>query len=418
MPFEIIRNDITKVAADAIVNTANPAPVIGAGTDFAVHKAAGPKLLEARKKIGEIPVGGCRSTKAYDLPARHVLHTVSPAWQDGTHDELALLRRAYDAALAEAKRLKCRSVAFPLMAAGSYGFPMDQALSVAIRAFTDFLLTNEMQITLVIFNGKAFSLASGLFSDLKSYIDENYVREQNVVEYASPRRRPEVFHISAIRPDEEEASNALPFAAKESAAKEPVRPEVFDQMQMAGTVRPAAAKEADSFPAAVKAEKKTAAKPSYFVAAEQAALRPAASQAAPKAASPPAASHTTSLDDILKQAESSFPEHLLRLIDEKGLKDSEVYHRAQVSRQLFNKIINKKDYQPGKNTVIQLALALELDLEQTRLFLSKAGYALTRASKADLVVQYYIERKQYSIPQINIALFDCGLPPLKTGLAV
>ena len=405
MPFEIIRNDITKVAADAIVNTANPAPVIGAGTDFAVHKAAGPKLLEARKKIGEIPVGACRSTKAYDLPARYVLHTVSPAWQDGTQGELVLLRRAYDAALAEAKRLRCRSVAFSLMAAGSYGFPMDQALSVAIRAFTDFLLTNEMQITLVIFNGKAFSLASGLFSDLKSYIDENYVREQNAAEYASPRRRSESLHVSAIRPAEEAEPSALPAAA----AKEPVRPEVFDQMQMAGAVRPAAAKEADSFPAAVKAEKKTAAKPSFFVAAEQAALRPAASQAAPKAAS---------LDDIIKQAESSFPEHLLRLIDEKGLKDSEVYHRAQVSRQLFNKIINKKDYQPGKNTVIQLALALELDLEQTQLFLSKAGYALTRASKADLVVQYYIERKQYSIPQINIALFDCGLPPLKTGLAV
>ena len=409
MPFEIIRNDITKVAADAVVNTANPAPVIGAGTDFAVHKAAGPKLLKAREKIGEIPVGCCRSTKAYDLPAKYVLHTVSPVWQDGEHGELSLLKAAYETALAEAKRLRCRSVAFPLMAAGSYGFPMDQALSVAISAFTDFLLTNEMQITLVIFNGKAFSLASGLFSDLKSYIDENYARRQSTLEYASGRRRPGAFH-SSVSPDAEEAASfALSSAEdkKSPAVKEPFRPLASDQLLTGAFAPPAAEKKADIVPSSAKAEKKTASKPSYSLAAEQTAPRPAAVKAAPKAAS---------LNELLKQAESSFPEHLLRLIDEKGFKDSEVYHRAQVSRQLFNKIINKKYYPPGKNTVIQLALALELDLAQTQLFLSKAGYALTRASKADLVVQYYIERKQYSIPQINIALFDCGLPPLKTGL--
>ena len=387
MPFEIIRNDITKVAADAIVNTANPAPVIGAGTDFAVHKAAGPKLLEARKKIGEIPIGCCRSTKAYDLPAKYVLHTVSPAWQDGTHDELALLRRAYDAALSEAKRLRCRSVAFPLMAAGSYGFPMDQALSIAIRAFTDFLLTNEMKITLVIFNGKAFSLASGLFADVKSFIDENYVREQNEEEYARPRpgRRFDV------REERASYQNFRPASA------------------VMGSAASKAEKESSAFPAAVKAEKKTVAKPSSSFAARPAAPRPAASPAAPQSAS---------LDDFLKQTETGFAEHLISLIDEKGLKDSTVYHRAQISRQLFNKIINVKNYQPGKNTAIQLALGLELDLDETQKLLGKAGYALTRASKADLVVQYYIDRKQYSIPQINIALFDCGLPPLKTGLAV
>lgn len=384
MPFEIIRNDITTMAADAIVNTANPAPVIGAGTDFAVHKAAGPKLLEARKKIGEIPVGGCRSTKAYDLPAKYVLHTVSPAWQDGTHDELALLRRAYDAALSEAKRLRCRSVAFPLMAAGSYGFPMDHALSIAISAFTDFLLTNEMQITLVIFNGKAFSLASALFSDVKAYIDENYVREQTEEEYARPRpgRR------SDAREERVSYQNFRPASA------------------VMGSAAPKAEKESSAFSDTVKAEKKTASKPSSSFAA-----RPAA----PLSAASPAAPHSASLDDFLKQTETGFSDHLLSLIDEKGLKDSAVYHKAQVSRQLFNKIVNIPDYQPSKSTAIQLALALELDLAGTQQLLGKAGYALTRSSKTDLVVQYYIERKQYSIPQINIALFDCGLPPLKTG---
>ncbi|MBO4872010.1 MAG: macro domain-containing protein [Lachnospiraceae bacterium] len=382
MPFEIIRNDITKVTADAVVNTANPAPVVGAGTDAAIHKAAGPKLLEARKKIGEIPVGSCRSTRAYNLPAKYVLHTVSPAWQDGSHDELPLLRKAYDAALAEAASLHCRSVAFPLMAAGSYGFPMDQALSVAIGAFTDFLLTHEMQITLVIFNGRAFSLASSLFSDLKSYIDENYVREQTEKEYAFPR--PERREAGAAqRPQQNRPLYVSEERKAAFACQEPALPEASCSAPMS------AAK-----PAAAKTKKKAAAPPSR----------------------PQTVSSHASLDDFLNQlTEQSFADCLISLIDEKGLKDSAVYHKAQVSRQLFNKIINVKNYQPSKSTAIQLALALELDLAQTQTLLDRAGYALTRSSKADLVVQYYIERKEYSIPQINIALFDCGLPPLKTG---
>ena len=166
MPFQITRNDITKVEADAIVNTANPSPVIGGGTDYAIHTAAGPELLEARKQIGEIRVGQSVATPAFRLSAKYVLHTVSPVWIDGKHQEEENLRRAYDSALALADSLGCRSVAFPLMAAGTYGFPHDLALSVAIRAFTDFLLDHEMRIDLVLFNGKAFGMASSLFDGI------------------------------------------------------------------------------------------------------------------------------------------------------------------------------------------------------------------------------------------------------------
>ena len=114
MPLKIIRNDITKVAADAIVNTANPRPRIGAGTDHAIHEAAGPELFEARKAIGDIAPGESVETPAFGLPAKYVLHTVSPAWIDGRHREEEELREAYDAALNLAHELKCRSVAFPL----------------------------------------------------------------------------------------------------------------------------------------------------------------------------------------------------------------------------------------------------------------------------------------------------------------
>ena len=350
MPFEIIRDDITRTAADAIVNTANPAPVIGDGTDSAIHRAAGPRLLEARKRIGAIAVGNSVETPAFDLPAKYVLHTVSSAWRDGAHGEQELLRSAYDAALALADRLKCRSVAFPLLSAGSYGFPQDVALSVAIGAFTDFLLTHDMRIILVLFGQEPFSLARGLFGDLEAYIDDRYVAETERIEYTAPQMRP-------------------------GARRAPDVP--------LGTARIT----------------------DHRAKAYAAAYRNDA--AAPL--------EESELKALLKHAESSFSEHLLDLLNECGEKDSDVYRRAQISRQLFHKIISRKDYQPNKSTAIQLAIGLRLNLSETQKLLEKAGYSLSRCSKTDLVVQYFIERGIYSIVEINLALYDCGLPLLKTG---
>ncbi len=141
-----------------------------------------------------------------------------------------------------------------------------------------------------------------------------------------------------------------------------------------------------------------------------AAKAPAQFEAAPARAE--------SLDDFLKRKETGFSEHLLSLLNECGEKDSAVYRRAEISRQLFHKILSKKDYQPTKSTAIQLALGLRLDLPAAQTLLKKAGYALTRSSKTDLVVQYFIERGEYSIVTINTALYDCGLPLLKTGSAL
>ncbi len=356
MPLRIIRNDITKVAADAIVNTANPYPTIGAGTDSAIHAAAGPELLAARREIGTIAPGNSAATPAFALPAKYVLHTVSPAWQDGNHHETELLRAAYDAALALADRLDCGSVAFPLMAAGSYGFPKDVALSVAIQAFTDYLMERETTIYLVLFGGKTFGLASSLFDDLKSYIDDHYVDQQRRKEYSNRR------------PDSRRRMMAMGIAPREDAGSC-----ASGSIPFAGT----------------------------------------ASMMAEEACAP---SMAASLSDILSQSEATFSEYLLSLLQERSSKDSEVYKRAEISKQLFSKILSTKDYQPTKSTAVQLAIGLQLDLNQTQKFLEKAGYALTRSSKADLVVQYYIERSVYSVTFINEALSDCGLPLLKTGL--
>ena len=360
MPFQIIRNDITKVSADAIVNTANPEPVIGGGTDYAIHKAAGPELLEARKTIGEIYTGQSVATPAYQLSAKYVLHTVSPAWIDGQHHEEEGLRKAYDAALILAYELGCKSIAFPLMAAGTYGFPHDLALSVAIRAFTDFLLNHEMQIYLVLFNGKAFGIAGSIFDDLKSYIDDNYVAERSEEEY--------------LIDEYPQANMSRRYRGRaEYQRRRRLEQERAERDMVIG-----------STPQLAKLEAPTA--------------------------------YPSSLEDVLKQHEKTFSEYLLDLLKERDGKDSEVYKRAEVSKQLFSKILNNLDYQPTKSTVIQLALGLELDLAQTQQLLGKAGYALTRSSKTDLVVQYYIERKIYNVTFINEALYDCGLPLLKTGL--
>jgi len=374
MPFQIIRNDITKVKADAVVNTANPMPVVGSGTDSAIHEAAGPELLNARKKIGTIPPGCAVSTPAYNLPAKYVIHTVGPAWIDGKHKEEEVLRKAYDAALGEAHQLGCKTVAFPLMAAGSYGFPRDLALSIAISAFTDFLMDHELTVYLVLFNGKAFSLASSLFSDLRSYIDDNYVEEKTWKEYGSSyeeRRRRQ----NLARREEyllSESSDAFTGAGKESPLFE----------------------DSDAFSDALKDVPFTA----------------------PLSKPASAPSHSGSLEELLKKSESTFSEFLLDLLRERTGKDSEVYKRGEISKQLFSKMLSNKYYQPTKSTVVQLAIGLELDINQTQKLLGKAGYTLTRSSKADLVVQYYIERRIYNIAIINAALEDCRLPLLKTGL--
>ena len=354
MPFSIIRDDLSRVQADAIVNPANPLPQIGAGTDWAIHEAAGPELLRARERIGELRPGEVAETPAFRLKARYVIHASSPVWEGGAQGEEALLRRAYDAALALADRLGCRSVAFPLLAAGSYGFPRELALTTAIRAFTDFLLEHDMQIDLVLFNGSAFALAGSLFDDLKSYIDDNYVSAKRAMERATENRENRDYRRPPRRTQYPQASQA------ETIAEESGFP--GDMPMMA---------------------------PSAFAG---------------------------SLEELFGQRESSFTEHLLSLLAERDGKDSEVYRRAEISRQLFSKILNNPHYQPTKSTAIQLAIGLQLDLTQTQRLLEKAGYALTRSSKADLVVQYYIERKIYSVSFINAALDDCGLPPLKTGL--
>lgn len=347
MPFEIVRNDITNMRVDAIVNTANPRPVIGSGTDTMIHEKAGPELLAAREKIGNIDRGCAAITPAFNLHAKYVIHTVGPIWLDGNHDEEAQLHKCYSNSLKLARENKCKSIAFPLISTGNYGFPKDKALQIAITAFSSFLLEHEMQIYLVVFDKVAYRLSEKLFHGVASYIDEHFVDlceqaalTENLRSFSRRRRteRMEVCEDSAI-----------------------LEPEFLPMASMAPTM------------------------------------------AAPKG---------LSLEDSLKEADAGFSETLLNLIDKTGKKDSEIYKKACISKQHFSKIRNNPHYQPTKPTAIAFALALELDLDETYDLIGRAGFTLSKSSKFDLIIRYFIEHKEYNVVAINVALYEFDQPLL------
>ena len=354
MPFTIVRNDITQMQVDAIVNTVSPEPGIGLGTDSAIHEKAGPRLLEARKAVGHIAVGTCAATPAFDLDARYVIHTAGPKWRGGLLGEGRFLKKCYLSAMNMAVEKGCSSIAFPLLSAGSYGFPKDKALQIAISAFSEFLTEQELQIYLVVFNKEAFQLSEKLMHRVQSFVDDHYVEQSYRKEYGSPSQQREQRRFR-----EQELRRFM--ASAPCAAPRP-----------------------------------------------QEELEDAISESAilPMAGPPPAPAKALSLEELLRQEDVGFSEDLLRRIDQTGKKDSEIYRKANLSKQHFSKIRNNPDYKPTKATAIALALALELDLEQTRDLLGRAGYALTNSSKFDLIVRYFIEQKIYNVVQINCALFE------------
>ena len=361
MPFTIVRNDITRMQADAIVNTANPKPVIGSGVDAGIHRAAGPELLTAREKIGRIGVGDAAITPGFALNAKYVIHTVGPVWRGGLLGEGKLLRSCYESSLALALENGCESVAFPLISTGNYGFPKDKALQIALDAIRDFLKGHEMAVSLVVFDRESFQLSEKRFRDVSSFIDENYILEKDLQQYG----------------------------VSDKCAVQGIQQETIlrEQMRRRQAEETACFDAAPCAPMAVQPE----AKPK---------------KAAGRGFSLPFPKAKPSLADLLAETDTGFSETLLKLIDQTGKKDSEIYTKANLSRQHFSKIRNNPHYQPTKPTAIALALALELDLEQTRDLIGRAGYALTGSSKFDVIIMYFIREKNYNLFDINAALFE------------
>lgn len=363
MAFKIVRNDITRIKADAIVNTANPKPVYMAGTDAAVYEAAGAeKLLEERKKIGPIEEGCVAVTPAFDLDARYIFHTVGPSWQGGDHGEAETVKRCYENCLSKAEELGIESIAFPLIATGVYGFPKTDALLIATSVFSTFLAEHELEITLVVFDSESFELSGKIFQGIDEFIDEHYVDDKIDQEYSF-------------------VGGAVPDEAAESCE--------------------------DSFEGERPRERRRLFGANLKMARmDECAAMPAPSLAAAKAP------QNRSLDDVVKNVSETWSVSLLRLIDEKGYSDVEVYKRANVDRKLFSKMRSNKDYKPKKNTAVAFALALKLNVDETKDFIGRAGYAFSPSSKFDLIVQYFIDNNVYDMMTINLALFEHGEPLL------
>ena len=320
MPLEIVRNDITKMSVDAIVNAAKESLLGGGGVDGCIHRAAGPELLQECRTLGGCRTGEAKITGSYRLPCRYIVHTVGPVWNGGKYGEREQLASCYRTSLALAKEHGCETVAFPLISSGVFGYPKDQALRVAVDTISEFLAENDMTVYLVIFSRTAYAIGNKLFADIAAYIDDHYVDA----------------HTDSRR----------------------------ERMRRRGVVE------------------------SRMLTAYE---------DAPVAAS--------GLDEALAHLDAGFSETLLKLIDRSGKKDSEIYKKANVDRKLFSKIRNNPDYKPSKATAIAFAIALELNLDETRDLVARAGYALSASSKFDVIIEYFIRQKKYDIFEINEALF-------------
>ncbi len=335
MPLQIVRNDITKMKVDAIVNAANNSLLGGGGVDGCIHRAAGPELLAECRTLGGCETGSAKITKGYKLPCKYVIHAVGPRWLDGKHGERDRLISCYRTSLELAKNAKCETVAFPLISSGIYGYPKDQALRIAIDTISEFLLENDMTVFIVIFDKKAYRISEKLFADIEEYIDDRYADEHSDSCFERLRRM-----------------NTLGNAAYEANICEEAGKSIEPVFSM-----------------------------------------------------PTASKKAMSLDDAMKQLDESFSEMLLRKIDESGMTDAECYKKANIDRKLFSKIRSNKLYKPSKTTVIAFAIALELPLEETKNMLMKAGFALSHSNKFDIIIEFFIENKNYNIFEINEALF-------------
>ena len=340
MPFLMVRNDITKVTADAIVNPANRNLLQGSGTSRAIYQAAGEQQLTAAcEVIGHCALGGAVCTPAFRLAAKYIFHAVCPAWHGGESGEAEQLASAYHAALELAVEHHCESVAFPLLSSGNYGYPKERAFRIAVDTITGFVLDHDLTVYLVLYDRQSLAVSHKLFASVEEYINDHYVATKDESWWFGRRRR-----------EYEESWKEAALANEECPAPiPPQRPEV------------------------------------------------------PENAAPTAA---CSLESLMGNLGESFTTRLLRLIDERGLKDSTVYKQANISRQHFSKIQCNRDYNPKKKTVLAFAVGLHLSEDETVDLLKSAGYAFSDGSKRDWVVRYCLEHKIYNINQVNTLLFQ------------
>jgi O-acetyl-ADP-ribose deacetylase len=380
MPFKIIRDDITHISADVIVNSANPQALIGDGVDAAIHVAAGPRLFEARKKIGAIAVGEVRYSRAFDLLAKYVFHTVGPDCRREEPGQEEKLKDCYTKCLQLAKKLYCESIAFPMISTGVYECPREKSMQIAVSAISEFLMQNDMDVTLVVYDPESYVLSTKLFDDVKAYVDEHYVETTpkdaglDLLEDEDMRR---LHHVSNLYG----AGRVMAKMEPDAELSEETRRDLEDDAINAMEYRPSN-KEREPY-----------------------------GKLKPGAAAFPSRSKTE-LEAMMGNrtpGAETFSQMLLRLVDKSGKRDADIYSKAGQSKQTFSKIRTNKNYQPSKNTVLSFAIALELNMDQTLDLLKSAGFTLSDGIKIDLAIRFFIEKGHYDIFDIKIILFGMGI---------
>ncbi len=368
MSFKIIRNDITKMNTEAVVNTANDKPVAGTGCDSAIYKAAGyDELLTYRKeKIGDVPEGEVFITPGFNLQAKYIIHAVSPLYVEGDNGEEEKLRSCYKKSLQLAKENGIRSIAFPLIATGGFGYPKEEGMRIAVDEINAFLLNNDMEIYLVVFDDKAKSLGERIYPDLQEYIDQNYVEEKRVEEYGhipAPEALGRSGFGSFFRRSRKESEEAKGFAKMDSCA------------MAAMSVPMDAGKATDEDFAEDFAD-----------------------------------IHESKLEERMQHLSDTFSQYLMYLIQDKKMENTEVYKRAIVDKKIFSKIKNNADYHPNKLTALCLCVGAKLNLDESKDLLERAGYALSPCDKTDIIFSYFIENGIYDMIELDIQLEEHGLP--------
>lgn len=328
MPLRIIRDDILKVKASAIVNPSDTLLSGSGSIDFRIHDICKDALKLELQKYKYINTSDVILTKSYALDnCDYIIHVAGPIYSDGKHNEFDLLRKAYKNILNIALENNIKDIAIPLISSGTFNFPKKDAFNIAVEEINDFIADNDIDVTLVVYDDESFSISKQLNEDVKDYINKKLNKPKR-----TRRKKPEISLTlcdNSITHKYEE-NKSYSFVCQES-------------------------------------------KPIF-------------------------------------ELDESFSESLLRIIDEKGLKDADVYKKAGIDRKLFSTIRSKKDYHPSKKTAVSLCIALNLNLKQTNDLLKKAGMTLSNSNLFDVIIEYFIKNKIYDIYEINSVLLDNDQP--------
>ena len=363
MSLHVVRNDITKMNTEAIVNTANSWCAVGPGCDSAIYNAAGYDQLLAyrREHVGMKNEGDAFITPGFKLAARYIIHVVSPLYTDGCDNEDVKLRNCYRNAFAIAQDNGITSISFPLIATGSFGYPKADALRIALDECNTFLLENEMDINIVVFDSDSTQMAQKLYPKLDEFISINYVSDKIKDEYRG---------LTGNR------ASAIAYEA-------PKRSRLFSTRK--------------------KSEPKKTEQESVYPECEPRGLEYELVEL----------ENSPALAERMNHLQDTFGEYFFYLVESKGLSSSDVQNRAWITKQVYSKIkTNKAGYKPSKRVAMQLCIGLELSMDESIDLLARAGFAFSPADKQDLIFRFFIENECYDIIGISDALQEYGMEPI------